>query len=72
MLFRSLTNNKEAERAAKYRQLKNAFGGETLKDGELGYGDLFEAGSNVLSVFPSHDTEASTDTRGQAGCCNRY
>lgn len=47
-----LTNNKEAERAAKYRQLKNAFGGETLKDGELGYGDLFEAGSNVLSVLP--------------------
>ena len=44
--------NKEAERAAKYRQLKNAFGGETLKDGELGYGDLFEAGSNVLSVLP--------------------
>jgi len=35
-----LTNNKEAERAAKYRQLKNAFGGETLKDGELGYGEI--------------------------------
>lgn len=48
-----LTNNKEAARAARYRQLKNAFGEETLKDGELGYGDLAEAVGNVVSVLPA-------------------
>lgn len=48
-----LTHNKEAARAAKYRQLKNAFGEETLKDGELGYGDLLGAVGNVVSVLPA-------------------